>query len=56
MPPRKLRNKGSFLEIPEGFEPMNPDAYMKKFGHRLAREQLKQRSVEAILQEEPKTQ
>lgn len=37
MPPRNLRNKGVLLELPEGFEPFNPEAYNKRFGHRLAK-------------------
>lgn len=37
MPPRKLREKGDMLELPEGWEPLNPEAYMKRYGHRLAK-------------------
>lgn len=36
MPPRALRVKGPVLELEEGFEPFNPEAYYKRFGHRLA--------------------
>jgi hypothetical protein len=39
MPPRKLREKGALFELPPGFEPFNPQAYYKKFGHRLGKEQ-----------------
>ena len=34
-PPRKLRAKGELFELPPGFEPFNPSAYFKRFGHRL---------------------
>lgn len=37
MPPRKLREKGDLLVLPPGFEPLNPEGYAKKYGHRLAR-------------------
>jgi large subunit ribosomal protein L13 len=33
--PRKIRGKGDVLEVPEGFEPMNPDVYWKKYGNRI---------------------
>lgn len=39
MPPRKLREKGDLLVLPEGYEPMNPEAYFKRYGHRLAKQQ-----------------
>ncbi len=42
MPPRKLREKGDLLELPEGFEPLNPEAYFKRYGHRLAKLQQEQ--------------
>lgn len=38
MPPRKLREKGEVLELPEGFEPFNPQAYWKRYGHRLGKD------------------
>ena len=38
MPPRKLREKGELFELPPGFEPFNPEAYYKRFGHRLDRQ------------------
>ncbi|PSC67474.1 hypothetical protein C2E20_8863 [Micractinium conductrix] len=37
MPPRKLRVKGQLFELPDGFEPFNPQAYQKKYGHRLGK-------------------
>ncbi|KAH7618828.1 putative 50S ribosomal protein L13 [Nannochloris sp. 'desiccata'] len=37
MPPRKLREKGSVLVLPPGFEPFNPHAYWKRYGHRLGK-------------------
>lgn len=30
MPPRKIRDKGDVFVAPEGFEPFNPDVYLKK--------------------------
>lgn len=39
MPPRKLREKGELFEMPPGFEPLNPQAYFKRFGHRLGKQQ-----------------
>lgn len=30
MPPRKLKNRGDVTMLPEGFEPMNPEAYYKR--------------------------
>ena len=42
MPPRKLRVKGELFELPPGFEPFNPAAYNKRFGHRLEGEQQQQ--------------
>ncbi|KAL4457973.1 hypothetical protein ABPG75_012838 [Micractinium tetrahymenae] len=39
MPPRKLREKGELFELPPGFEPFNPQAYYKRFGHRLGKQQ-----------------
>ena len=30
MPPRKLRDKGEVYELPEGFQPFNPEVYWKK--------------------------
>jgi len=35
MPPRKLRVKEPLWELEEGFEPMNPVAYLKRYGHQL---------------------
>ena len=37
MRPRKLREKGGVLRLPEGFEPFNPQAYWKRYGHRLGK-------------------
>lgn len=42
MPPRKLRIKGSLLELPPGFEPFNPEAYWKRYGHRLGKDAAEQ--------------
>ncbi|KAL4426999.1 hypothetical protein ABPG77_009560 [Micractinium sp. CCAP 211/92] len=39
MPPRKLREKGELFELPPGFEPLNTQAYFKRFGHRLGKQQ-----------------
>ena len=33
--PRQLRVKGALFQLPEGYEPMNPEAYAKRFGHRM---------------------
>ena len=35
--PRQLRVKGALFQLPEGYEPMNPEAYIKRFGHRMDR-------------------
>jgi len=40
IPARKLREKGSVLVLPDGFEPLNPEMYWKRFGHRI--EKMKQ--------------
>lgn len=42
MPPRKLRVKGELFDLPQGFEPFNPQAYYKRFGHRLGKQQQQQ--------------
>ncbi len=42
MPPRKLREKGDLFELPPGFEPFNPEAYYKRYGHRLQKQQQQQ--------------
>eukprot|EP00884_Botryococcus_braunii_P021047 jgi/Botrbrau1/7626/Bobra.0159s0074.1 len=34
-PPRKLRIKERLFELPAGFDPMNRDAYRRRFAHRL---------------------
>lgn len=47
MPPRKLRVKGKLFELPAGFEPFNPQAYYKRFGHRLGGEQQQQQAAAA---------
>ena len=39
-PPRKLRQKGMPFDIPEGYEPFNPEAYHRRF--RMGREQQQQ--------------
>ncbi len=33
MPPRKLRANKEFYDLPEEYEPMNPEAYRKRFWH-----------------------
>ena len=40
MPPRKLRVKEELFNLPDGFEPLNPDAYRKRFAHMLPKEVL----------------
>ena len=35
MPPRKIRTTEALFELPDGFQPMNPDAYRRRFGHLL---------------------
>ena len=35
MPPRKLKVKEGIFEVPDGFEPLNPRAYQRRFGHLL---------------------
>lgn len=35
MPPRKLRVKEPLWKLEEGFEPMNPGAYLKRYSHQL---------------------
>jgi hypothetical protein len=35
MPPRNLRRKGQLLVLPDGFVPLNPEAYRKRYGHHL---------------------
>ena len=37
-PARRLRARESLFELPEGFEPLNQDAYRKRFGHMLPKE------------------
>ena len=32
---RRLRIKEALFEVPEGFEPLNADAYRKRYGHML---------------------
>lgn len=34
-PPRNLRIKEPLFELPDGFQPMNREAYRKRFGHLL---------------------
>lgn len=33
MPPRKLKPNKDFWELPEDCEPLNPEAYRKRFWH-----------------------
>jgi hypothetical protein len=42
MPPRKLRVKEQLFALPEGFEPLNRDAYRKRYGHQLPEEVVQQ--------------
>lgn len=37
MPPRRLRVKGNPLVLPAGYEPLNSEAYWKRYGHMLAK-------------------
>ena len=39
MPERRLRANKEYYELPEGFEPMNPEAYRKRFWHMMSPEQ-----------------
>ena len=39
LPPRRLRPDKDFYEIDEGHEPMNPEAYRKRFWHMMTSEQ-----------------
>ncbi len=34
-PPRRIRIREPLPDLEEGFEPMNPDAYLRRFGHML---------------------
>lgn len=36
MPERRLRPNKEFYELPEGFEPLNPEAYRKRFWHMMS--------------------
>jgi len=52
MPPRKLRVKEGLFEVPEGFEPLNADAYRKRYGHMLPKdvvERLREGTGEAVV-------
>lgn len=40
MPPRNVRRKEPLFSLPEGFEPMNRDAYRKRFSQMLPKEVL----------------
>ncbi|KAK9916633.1 hypothetical protein WJX75_005148 [Coccomyxa subellipsoidea] len=35
MPPRKRRIREALFELPEGYKPLNPTVYRKRFGHML---------------------
>ena len=35
MPPRRRRVREALFEVPEGYEPLNPTVYRKRFGHML---------------------
>ena len=45
--PRRLRIKEGLFEVPEGFDPLNADAYRKRYGHMLP-----EATVQALRQEE----
>ena len=40
MPERRLRVKEATFEMPEGFQPLNPEAYCKRFRHLLSADDL----------------
>lgn len=40
MPERRLRIKEAAFAVPEGFQPLNPAAYTRRFGHLLSSEAL----------------
>lgn len=42
MPERRLRANKDFYDLPEGFEPMNPEAYRKRFWHMMSPTQREQ--------------
>ncbi|CAD7698586.1 unnamed protein product [Ostreobium quekettii] len=46
MPPRKLRDKGIGWALPEGFEPMNADAYLKRVKTSRHRAEMEGRAAE----------
>ena len=35
VPPRRRRVREPLFQLPEGFQPLNPTAYRKRFGHML---------------------
>jgi hypothetical protein len=39
-PPRRRRIKEPLFDVPDGFEPLNANAYRKRFGHMLSPEKL----------------
>jgi hypothetical protein len=49
MRPRKLREKGDLLVLPEGFQPFNKEAYEKRYGHRLVKLAVKQAAGEGAV-------
>lgn len=56
IPPRRLRVKEGIFELPDGFEPLNPAIYQRRFGHQLSQEKLAQlfshQSVDLVPQQE----
>lgn len=48
-PPRALRVKRPLWDLPEGFEPLNPEAYLKRYGHQLSEE--KRAHLQRLIQE-----
>ena len=47
LPPRKLREKGPMMEIPAGYEPLNPEAHARRYGHRIAAAAARRAAAEA---------
>lgn len=48
-PPRALRRKRPLWELPDGFQPFNPEAYLKRYGHQLSDE--KRASIQQLIRE-----
>ena len=43
LPPRKIRDKGDIFEVPEGFQPFNPNVYEKKLERLQASRELRRK-------------